>query len=231
MWVEPKHLQEDELEFELKIRCLDFPGMSLEQRQQAFHTEQCKEAHIPRVLHSKKTLLEEINVIQVKLIMIRRELETNLDERLMTRLKHLFLRVERTTALDAHQIQMKDELLEEIEMLFDIFGSDRESIRKEYPVRNRPQGTVHRGQSRFFGTPGSRVNRLSAYEFPPPSHIARSTEIGARNTMQGLNVTATEFRPNLGIDPRDPQTDDCPTRSPGTNNTVQQISLLWGDDC
>lgn len=197
LWIEPKHLTPDELEYELKIRCLEFPGMPIEQQQQVLFTELCKEAQIPRILVPRKTLLEEVGIIEIKLMMIRHELEQKFEQKSITRLKHLYLRMQRTAATDTYQIQMKKDILEEIETLVEVFGSDRDAIQKDRVDRSEGNNAARR--SALGLTTGayrkSRMRRITEYEFPPPEQVPRSTEVNAEVTRQSMNPNVSEFRP------------------------------------
>lgn len=202
IWIDPKHLTPDELEYELKLRCLDFPGMSLEDQQQALFTEQCKEAQIPKILAPRKTLLEEVGIIEIKLMMIRHELEVKVDKKLITRLKHLYLRLKRIAALDAYQIQMKKELLDEIETLVEVFGSDREQIPREISRRASRNSGNQRGAENV-AVRRSLLQRITAYEFPPEERVPRSTGVHPQNSRRSLNPEARAFTPEPTESTRD----------------------------
>lgn len=223
LWVNPTHLTPDELEYELKIRCLNSSGLAREELQQAFFREQSKEEKEPKTLISKKTILDEVNLIQAKLMLIRQGLEVTYDEQLITRLKHLYLRAHRSHALDPLQVQVRNGVLEEIEILIDHFGKETDKIQCNMS-RNEQNKSVRRSYSsqRSNVAPvGRSMSRIEAYEFPPPTQIPRSTEVIRRHTSNTWNVEAREFTPNESSQPEVSQHGQVIENQCTSNNVLQ----------
>lgn len=91
---------------------------------------------------------------------------------------------------------MKRDILDEIETLVEVFGSDRDLIRGNHAWRS--EGSNATGRSALHTNTGayrkSRVRRITEYEFPPPDQIPRSTEINLGVTRHTMNPNASVFR-------------------------------------
>lgn len=123
-YINPSDLLIDEVQYELLVRGYDMSRSSIQEQRKVLRRLQLDEIQSPKVIKSNKTIADELSVIQVKLITIRQAFELEGSRQyLISRLRHLRFRVLRLKAIDEEQIKMKEEVIDEIEFLFDAFGS------------------------------------------------------------------------------------------------------------
>lgn len=168
-YLNPQDLLPDEIAYELNLRGLNLSGYCLDDQKQALRKAQLDEIQNSKVVYSTKTIMDDLTIIQIKLTTVRQELEMHGTTRqLMSRLRHLRLRVLRSNAMDSHQVKVKDELMEEIELIYEVFATPEDQISGQH------RSTSGRKSLPNLGT----VPRDPALEFPPPPHVPRSSEIG-----------------------------------------------------
>lgn len=174
----------DEVEYELRVRGLDLSSSTVEEKRKTLRKAQLEELHTPRILESQNTIYEESTIVQIKLVTIRQELELKGPKpELLSRLRYARLRVIRSKAIDDFQVKMKEELLEEIEIIFEVFASPEERV-----SRMRMSTTGRRTLQTSMENP----SRHPAFEFPPPPHVPRSSEIGTNTNLSGSNTIGNE---------------------------------------
>lgn len=170
-YLNPNDLLPDEISYELNLRGLNLSGYCLEDQKQALRKAQLDEIQNSKVIYSTKTIIDDLSLIQIKLTTVRQELELYGPTRqLMSRLRHLRLRVLRSNALDSYQVRIKNELLEELELIYDVFATPEDQI------SGLRRSTL--GRKSLPSNLGA-IPRDPALEFPPPPQVPRSSEIGA----------------------------------------------------
>lgn len=173
-YINPSDLMHDEIDYELGLRGLNMSGYPLEDRREAFRRAQLDEIQNTKILYTKNTILDELTIIQIKATVIRQELEIHGPRReLMSRLRHLRLRVLRSNAMDNYQVRMKDELLRELETVYELFATPE----------HHNSGNSERESSQIIRNPD--------LEFPPPPHVPRSSEVNSAGDQQQRDSTST----------------------------------------
>lgn len=193
-YINPSDLMQDEIDYELRLRGFNMSGHPLEDQREAFRRAQLDEIQNSRALYTKKTIIEELTLIQIKATMIRQEFEIHGPKRqLISRLRHLRLRVLRSNAVDSHQVKIKDDLLRELETIYELFATPDNNISRE---------------ARFVAGRNSLAHlRDPSLEFPPPVHVPRSSEVqppgdASTSTQQGQASQIIHQQPQQGGDQR-----------------------------
>lgn len=184
-YINPNDLLPDEVLYELQLRGLNMSRAPVVEQRGLLRNMQLEELRSPRLIKSNKTILDELAVIQVKLITIRQEFELQGPRQcLLSRLRHVRLRILRLNAIDAEQEKIKEDLLDEIEFLFDHFGNpdDRTPVMVGERLGDQEEQV--------------RVPRNPSLEFPPFPNIARSSETGA---IPKTNRSTQSWMPPSGL--------------------------------
>lgn len=121
-YINPNDLLNDEIDYELKLRCLPIDG-SLEIKRQRLKHAQLEEVRKPKVLRSKVSIAQEYDAIREKVQDIKHAIQFYPESKFISRLRHCRLRVIRANAVTREQGRLKNEFLTEIEDLLDRYGN------------------------------------------------------------------------------------------------------------
>ena len=123
-YLNPSDLLPDEIEYELNLRKINVSHLSLEDRRLVLRRAQLAEMSHPIVLTSQRTMIQDSNFLEAKLVDLRYELERHgARTELLTRLRHIRLRVLRTEAPSRDQALVKNDILSEIDYYFGVYAS------------------------------------------------------------------------------------------------------------
>lgn len=203
-YINPNDLLPDEVLYELELRNINMTHAPLEEQRVKLRSLQLDELRSPKVLKTNKTIEDELSVIQVKLVMIRQDFEAHGGrERLISRLRHLRLRVIRLNAVNERQTNLKEELLDEIEFLFDTFGHPEDktpmtSTLNERGTKQRSTGAIPRNPALEFPLPNSAEDGAASLAVlrDNPTEVARETISGLRRPRVGF-LSNSNRRENL----------------------------------
>lgn len=219
-YINPNDLLPDEVQYELEIRNINMSRAPMEDQRGELRKVQLDELRNPRVITTQRTIEDELSVVQVKLIMLRQELEVQGGRQaLISRLRHIRVRVNRLNAYDERQVKMKEEVLDEIEFLLDTFGNPEDRART-INLSNSQRTMLHRNTG--------AIPRNPLYEFPLPSNEQRPLELGTtttanlRDNATGISrdATSTLKRPRVGFLPNSTQATNK-TLNPFLNQSIR----------
>lgn len=115
------HLLDDEVDYELKLRnYVEELGKDMEIKQRLLRRVFYKDAKENREYRSPYTIEQEFDGVCSRVNSIRTGLAKGYDDKLISRLKHYFLRVERSIAEDKKAQEMKSSLLQNIKDLLEV---------------------------------------------------------------------------------------------------------------
>lgn len=140
-YINPGDLQTDEVDYELKLRCLPIDG-TLQVRCQRLRQAQLEEVRRPKTLRVKKSIQEEYGTVKAKVQDIKHALQFYPEPKLISRLRHCRLRIQRSNAVTRDQVRIRNEFLSEIESLLDHYGDPMDRIGTQLPPN------IHRNHSR-----------------------------------------------------------------------------------
>lgn len=121
-YINPNDLLEDEIDYELKLRCLPINESVQEKRQKLRHA-QLEEIRKQKIFRVKKSIAQEYDTVKAKVQDIKHVIQFYPEQKLISRLRHYRLRTIRANAMTREQVRMKEELVNEIENLLDRYGS------------------------------------------------------------------------------------------------------------
>lgn len=136
-FINPNDLLADEVEFELKIRCLPLEGTLQEQRN-VLRNAQLEEVRKPKQLRGKKSIIEEYDTVKGKIQDIKHVLEIFPEPKHISRLRHCRLRILRANSVTREQQRLRDGLIAEIEGLLDRHGGPADRRRSAPPLGHFP---------------------------------------------------------------------------------------------
>lgn len=185
-YINPNDLAVEEINYELKLRCLSIEG-SLQEKRQRLKKAQIDEIRKPIVLKGKKTIVQEYDTVRTNIRNIKHLLELFPEPQYISRLRHYRLRILRANTITREQQRLRGELLSEIENLLDRFGN---------PQDKRISQVSPRLQLNFS------QDRISDFERRMEEEVALNLS-GVPEVLR-TNVIETQ-EANTGYDQRPPQ--------------------------
>lgn len=135
-YINPQDLLPDEVEYELKLRCVSILG-SIQERRQRLRQVQLEEIRKPKVLFSKKSIVEEYQTVKTKILDLKHVLEIFPEPKLISRLRHCRGRILRASTVTREQLRVKTDLLGEIEGLLDRYGVPEDRHRSSHGTEDQ----------------------------------------------------------------------------------------------
>lgn len=121
-YINPNDLLQDEIDYELKLRCLAIDG-SVQEKRQKLRQAQLEEIRKQKIFRVKKSITQEYDTVKAKVQDIKHVMQFYPEQKLISRLRHCRLRIIRANAITREQVRLKNELVYEIENLLDRYGS------------------------------------------------------------------------------------------------------------
>lgn len=135
------HLLDDEVDYELRLRnYVEELGTDMEVKQRLLRRVFYKDAKENREYRSPYTIEQEFDVVFARVSSIRTGLAKGYDDKLISRLKHYFLRVERSIASDEAAEKMKSSLLGNIRDLLEVNNALGPMVRELDPLEVTDSG-------------------------------------------------------------------------------------------
>lgn len=172
-YINPNDLLNDELDYELKIRCLPIDG-SQETKRQLLKHAQMEEVRKPKILRAKLSIVQEVEAIKGKVQDIKHAIQFFPEPKYISRLRHCRLRVIRSNAMTREQKRMKDDFLAEIENLLDRYGN---------PIDRRGSQLPPNLNFDISEVAGQNVDAKSLLNFSQISGVNHSVHIQNQNTV------------------------------------------------
>lgn len=193
-YINPYDLLPEEVEYELKIRCLPIGG-TVQEKRLRFKKAQLDEIRNPKTLRAKKSIQQEYHTIKPIVQDIKHVLETYPEPRLISRLRHYRMRIMRSNTTTRKQRRMQHELLEDVENLLDRYGNPEDRHGRE----TRPDPYMYYSEE----TEKEEKNRESVREEPEsetvyyPTTESRTGTI-PKATKRTPDANAIDVQPELG---------------------------------
>lgn len=175
-YINPNDLLNDEIDYELKLRCLSIEG-SLEVKRHRLKQAQLEEVRKPKILRVKISIVHEYEAIKGKVQDIKHAIQFYPEAKFISRLRHCRLRVIRANAITREQSRLKNEFLAEIENLLDRYGN---------PIDRRGSQLPPNIHSNISAIPDQNVDRASnensRLNFSEIPGIAHTAKVACQNS-------------------------------------------------